>query len=43
MLEMPMSTSLWLKDPEVSPVLNQIFKTYHAEKHAIHVNRYDDS
>ncbi|XP_032455431.1 ubiquitin-associated domain-containing protein 1 isoform X2 [Nasonia vitripennis] len=43
MLETPTSTSLWMKDPQVSPVLSQIFKTYHAEKHAIHVNRYDDS
>lgn len=38
-----MSTSVWMKDPQVSPVLNQIFKTYHAEKHAIQVNRYNDS
>ncbi|XP_058792490.1 ubiquitin-associated domain-containing protein 1 isoform X2 [Phymastichus coffea] len=43
MLETPLATNAWMKDPEVSPVLTQIFKIYHAEKHAIHVNRYDDS
>ncbi|XP_014215713.1 ubiquitin-associated domain-containing protein 1 isoform X2 [Copidosoma floridanum] len=42
MLETPLSTSVWMKDPQVSPVLSQIFKTYHGEKHAIHVNRYND-
>lgn len=40
-LETPSSTSIWINDPEVSPVLSQIFKTYHAEKHAIHMNRYE--
>lgn len=40
MLETPTSTSVWINDPEVSPVLSQIFKTYYAEKHAIHMNRY---
>lgn len=39
-LETPSSTSIWINDPEVSPVLSQIFKTYHSEKHAIHMNRY---
>ncbi|KAK2577325.1 hypothetical protein KPH14_003454 [Odynerus spinipes] len=38
MLETPTSTSVWINDPEVSPVLSQIFKTYSAEKHAIHMN-----
>ncbi|KAK0166474.1 hypothetical protein PV328_004894 [Microctonus aethiopoides] len=42
-LETPSSTSIWINDPEVSPVLSQIFKTYHAEKHAIHMNRYSSS
>nr|ACE75347.1 ubiquitin-associated domain-containing protein [Glyptapanteles indiensis] len=42
-LETPSSTSIWINDPEVSPVLSQIFKTYHAEKHAIHMNRYENS
>lgn len=40
-LETPSSTSVWINDPEVSPVLSQIFKTYHSEKHAIHMNRYE--
>ncbi|KAL7302773.1 hypothetical protein TKK_0004816 [Trichogramma kaykai] len=43
MLETPSSTTIWMKDPQVSPVINQIFKTFHAEKHAIHVNRYSNS
>ncbi|XP_063985352.1 ubiquitin-associated domain-containing protein 1 [Diachasmimorpha longicaudata] len=42
-LETPSSTSIWINDPEVSPVLSQIFKTYHSEKHAIHMNRYENS
>lgn len=40
MIETPASTNVWINDPEVSPVLSQISKTYHAEKHAIHMNRY---
>ncbi|XP_034951759.1 ubiquitin-associated domain-containing protein 1 [Chelonus insularis] len=40
-LETPSSTSIWINDPEVSPVLSQIFKTYHSEKHAIHMSRYE--
>lgn len=40
MIESPASTNIWLNDPEVSPVLSQISKTYHAEKYAIHMNRY---
>lgn len=40
MLETPSLTNDWINDPEASPVLNQILKTYHAEKHAISVNRY---
>ncbi|XP_033220457.1 ubiquitin-associated domain-containing protein 1 [Belonocnema kinseyi] len=40
-LETPSSTNLWINDPEVSPVLSQIFKTYHAEKHAIDMSRYN--
>ncbi|XP_003708130.1 kip1 ubiquitination-promoting complex subunit 2 isoform X1 [Megachile rotundata] len=39
-LETPVSINMWLSDPEVSPILNQIIKTYHAEKHAIHINQY---
>ncbi|XP_011301501.1 ubiquitin-associated domain-containing protein 1 [Fopius arisanus] len=42
-LETPSSTSIWINDPEVSPVLSQIFKTYHSEKHVIHMNRYENS
>ncbi|EFN87362.1 Ubiquitin-associated domain-containing protein 1 [Harpegnathos saltator] len=40
MIESPASTNVWINDPEVSPVLSQISKTYHAEKYAIHMNRY---
>ncbi|XP_028046643.1 ubiquitin-associated domain-containing protein 1 isoform X2 [Monomorium pharaonis] len=40
MIETPASANVWINDPEVSPVLNQISKTYHTEKHAIHMNRY---
>ncbi|KAJ8688255.1 hypothetical protein QAD02_024050 [Eretmocerus hayati] len=43
MLESPMSAGVWMKDPLVSPVLSQIFRTYHSEKHTIQVNRYDNS
>lgn len=39
MLETPSASSVWINDPEIYPVFNQIFKTYHAEKHAIHMNR----
>lgn len=39
MLETPSTSSVWINDPEIYPVFNQIFKTYHAEKHAIHMNR----
>ncbi|XP_063234805.1 ubiquitin-associated domain-containing protein 1 [Bacillus rossius redtenbacheri] len=38
MLENPSSANMWINDPDASPVLNQIFRTYHAEKHALHVN-----
>jgi Kip1 ubiquitination-promoting complex protein 2 len=40
MLESPSSVNMWINDPDASPVLSQIFKTYHAEKHALQVNRY---
>jgi hypothetical protein len=40
MLESPSSASNWINDPDASPVLSQIFKTYHAEKHALQVNHY---
>ncbi|XP_012270240.1 ubiquitin-associated domain-containing protein 1 [Orussus abietinus] len=43
MLETPSTANIWINDPEASPVLSQIFKTYHSEKHAIHMNRYDNS
>jgi Kip1 ubiquitination-promoting complex protein 2 len=39
MLESPSSANKWINDPDASPVLSQIFKTYHAEKHALQVNR----
>lgn len=40
MLETPASTNVWANDSEVSPALSQIFRTYHAEKHALHMNRF---
>ncbi|XP_069668935.1 ubiquitin-associated domain-containing protein 1 isoform X2 [Periplaneta americana] len=40
MLENPSSANTWINDPDASPVLSQIFKTYHAEKHALQMNRY---
>ncbi|XP_053997726.1 ubiquitin-associated domain-containing protein 1 isoform X3 [Hylaeus anthracinus] len=39
-LETPTSTDVWINDPEVSPVLYRIIRTYYTEKHAIHMNRY---
>ncbi|XP_018350544.1 PREDICTED: ubiquitin-associated domain-containing protein 1 [Trachymyrmex septentrionalis] len=41
MIETPASANVWINDPEIAPVLNQISKTYHTEKHAIHMNRYN--
>ena len=35
MLESPRSANMWFNDPDASPVLSQIFKTYHAERHAL--------
>ena len=40
MLETPSSANMWINDPDASPVLSQIFKTYHAEKHALQMNRF---
>jgi len=34
MPESPRSASMWYNDPDAAPVLSQIFKTYHAERHA---------
>jgi len=42
MLESPSSANMWISDPDASPVLSQIFKTYHAEKHALQTNRYEE-
>jgi Kip1 ubiquitination-promoting complex protein 2 len=39
-IETPASANAWLNDPEVSPALSQISKTYQAEKHFIHMNRF---
>lgn len=39
LLENPNSASMWMNDPDASPVLSQIFKTYQAEKHALQINR----
>ncbi|XP_015607297.1 ubiquitin-associated domain-containing protein 1 isoform X2 [Cephus cinctus] len=41
-LESPSATNMWINDPEASPILSQIFKTYHTEKHAIQMNRYEE-
>jgi hypothetical protein len=37
MLESPRSANMWFNDPDAAPVLSQIFKTYHAERHALQV------
>ncbi|XP_043280301.1 ubiquitin-associated domain-containing protein 1 [Venturia canescens] len=42
-LETPSTANVWINDPEISPVLSQIFKTYHAEKHAVQMNRYEST
>nr|XP_018910272.1 PREDICTED: ubiquitin-associated domain-containing protein 1 [Bemisia tabaci] len=34
-VDSPSAANLWLNDPDTSSVLNQIFKTYHTEKHAV--------
>jgi hypothetical protein len=34
MLESPWSANMWYNDPDAAPVLSQILKTYHAERHA---------
>lgn len=33
MLENPGSANMWFSDADAAPVLSQIFKTYHAERH----------
>nr|CAD7395829.1 unnamed protein product [Timema poppensis] len=38
MLENPSCANMWINDPDASPILSQIFKTYHAEKHALQMN-----
>ncbi|KZC11611.1 Ubiquitin-associated domain-containing protein 1 [Dufourea novaeangliae] len=40
MLESPTSINVWMSDPEISLALNQIFRIYHVEKHAIYINQY---
>lgn len=39
-IETPASANAWINDPEVSPALSQISKTYQAEKHFIHMSRF---
>ncbi|KAI1289725.1 Ubiquitin-associated domain-containing protein 1 [Halotydeus destructor] len=34
LIEEPNSTGKWLNDAELSPILSQIFRIYHSEKHA---------
>ncbi|XP_076669804.1 kip1 ubiquitination-promoting complex subunit 2 isoform X1 [Andrena cerasifolii] len=43
MLETPNSTNVWINDPDVFPVVNQIINTYHLEKDAIQMNRYTNN
>uniref|UniRef100_A0A1B6FPC1 UBA domain-containing protein n=1 Tax=Cuerna arida TaxID=1464854 RepID=A0A1B6FPC1_9HEMI len=38
-LENPTSANLWLNDVDTAPVLGQVFKTYHSEKHIMVVNQ----
>ncbi|OAD55286.1 Ubiquitin-associated domain-containing protein 1 [Eufriesea mexicana] len=40
LLETPVSISERIRDLEIGPVLDHIIATYHAEKHAIHMNQY---
>uniref|UniRef100_T1IS82 UBA domain-containing protein n=1 Tax=Strigamia maritima TaxID=126957 RepID=T1IS82_STRMM len=35
MLENPNTANHWLNDPDTAPLLSQIFRIYHAEKHSI--------
>lgn len=35
MVESPRSANMWFNDPDAAPVLSQIFKTYHAERHTL--------
>lgn len=37
MLESPRSANMWYNDPDAAPVLSQIFKTHHAERHVSHM------
>ncbi|XP_011345528.1 ubiquitin-associated domain-containing protein 1 isoform X1 [Ooceraea biroi] len=39
-IETPASANAWINDPEVSPALSQISKTYQVEKHFIHMSRF---
>ncbi|XP_054718011.1 ubiquitin-associated domain-containing protein 1-like [Uloborus diversus] len=39
MLENPTSACRWLSDPDTAPILSQIFRIYHAEKHSLHLAR----
>jgi hypothetical protein len=38
LLENRNSVNIWMNDPDASPVLTQIFKIYHAEKHALQMS-----
>ncbi|KYN01378.1 Ubiquitin-associated domain-containing protein 1, partial [Cyphomyrmex costatus] len=40
MIKIPASANVWINDSEIAPVLNQISKTHHTEKHSIHMNSY---
>ncbi|XP_026479967.1 ubiquitin-associated domain-containing protein 1-like [Ctenocephalides felis] len=40
MLDSHAALNMWLNDPEASPILSHILRTYHAEKHALAVNQF---
>lgn len=39
MLENPGCASRWLNDSDTAPILSQIFRIYHAEKHSVQLSR----
>lgn len=39
MLENPNSACRWISDPDTAPILSQIFRIYHAEKHSLQLAR----
>ncbi|XP_066603420.1 ubiquitin-associated domain-containing protein 1 [Prorops nasuta] len=43
MLERPTAIDAWNNDPEVSLILNQIFKIYHAEKYTVNISHLNSN